>query len=517
MQFGRTVVVLLSLCAVAATQVAAQQANPAKGGQANKGKKGKLRPEPQPRPSLPVSYDMSAMKKVIGVIQDSVDLGPTLVVWVLDRTTSAHDIVRDVTGNAAVFYGSPEASAWSSAAGKPLLTAVVAFDDKVEFVLDPPSHDVKKVKAALEELSTSAGSRELPFTAIKQAIEKYLPLRTKERREIVLVVVTDEAGDDTQVAEELLEPLRKHAIPLYAIGLPAPWGQSNPFATNPLAVPASKDDLVPTVGPESVMPERVDIDNWVERLGSRVNTDIVDSGFGPFAMERLCRASRGKFFAVRAEAGSRNVSARSWPPGNEMRFDESVVAKYAPDYVSVADYQKLLNENKARGALSEAARLGKLKTEGQPGTRFPKDAEAKMAKKMSEAQQFAARNLPPVDRFYDVLIKGEADRAKLTSPRWQAEYDLAAGRVIANKVRLDGYNSMIAALKRGKTFQKPDSKVWMLEPADKYETESTIKKMAEKAEAYLKRVVQEHPGTPWAKIAEEELKAPLGWTWKETQ
>ncbi len=517
MQFGRMVVVLLSLCAVAVAQVNEQPAKTAKAGQANKGKKAKPKSEPPARSLSPVAHDMAAMKKLVAVIKDSVDLGPTLVVWVLDRTTSAHDIVREVTENAAAFYESPEAAQWSSAPGKPLLTAVVAFDEKVDFVLDPPSHDAKQVVAALEGLGTSASSREMPFTAVKQAIEKYLPLRTKERREVVLVVVTDEAGDDTQVAEELLEPLRKHAIPLYAIGLPAPWGQSNPFATNPTAVPASKDDLVPTVGPESVMPERVDIENWVQRLGSKVNAEIVDSGFGPFAMERLCRASRGKFFALRAETGSRSVSARTWPPGNEMRFDDKVVTKYAPDYVSVSDYQKLLSENKARGALSEAGRLGKLKTEGQPGTRFPKDAEAKMAKKMSEAQQFAARNLPPVDRFYDVLIKGEADRVKLTSPRWQAEYDLAAGRVIANKARLDGYNSMIAALKRGKTFQKPDSKAWVLEPADSFETESTIKKMADKAKSYLERVVQEHPGTPWAKIAEEELKAPLGWTWKETQ
>ena len=40
--------------------------------------------------------------------------------------------------------------------------------------------------------------------------------------------------------------------------------------------------------------------------------------------------------------------------------------------------------------------------------------------------------------------------------------------------------------------------------------------MADKAKTYLDRVVQEHSGTPWAKIAEEELKLPLGWAWEET-
>jgi hypothetical protein len=33
-------------------------------------------------------------------------------------------------------------------------------------------------------------------TAIKQAIEKYAPVAAADNREIMLVVVTDEAGDD---------------------------------------------------------------------------------------------------------------------------------------------------------------------------------------------------------------------------------------------------------------------------------------------------------------------------------
>jgi hypothetical protein len=56
----------------------------------------------------------------------------------------------------------------------------------------------------------------------------------------------------------------------------------------------------------------------------------------------------------------------------------------------------------------------------------------------------------------------------------------------------------------------------MLDRADSYETESTIKKVADKAKACLERVVKEHAGTPWATIAEEELKTPLGWTWRES-
>jgi len=88
---------------------------------------------------------------------------------------------------------------------------------------------------------------------------------------------------------------------------------------------------------------------------------------------------------------------------------------------------------------------------------------------------------------------------------------------MAAKTRLDGYNSMIAALKRGKTFKDPESKSWKLVSADNFETESTIKKMADKAKGYLERVTTEHSKTPWATIAEEELKLPLGWAWEESK
>jgi hypothetical protein len=376
------------------------------------------------------------------------------------------------------------------------------------------------VKAGLAGIKTSSSAQEKPFAAVKAALEKYAPKdaagRSAERRELILVLVTDEAGEDPQVVDELIEPMRRQAIPLYVIGLPAPWGQQNPFAPNPDAAQA-KDDSVPIVGPESCQSERVVVENWTSHYAVRENTSLVDSGFGPFALERLCRATRGRFLALRPEFGYgyRGVSAQTWPPGTELKFDEKVVGRYAPDYVSADDYQKLLAENKACQALTEAARRPKVVIEGSPGAHFPKDAEAKMAKKLSAAQQFAARFSPAVDELAAILLQGEGDRAKLTSPRWQAEFDLAIGSVLANKARLDGYNSMIAALKRGKTFQKPDSKEWVLEAADQFETESTIRKLADKAKTYLERVVKEHPGTPWAKIAEEELNLPLGWTWKE--
>jgi hypothetical protein len=88
------------------------------------------------------------------------------------------------------------------------------------------------------------------------------------------------------------------------------------------------------------------------------------------------------------------------------------------------------------------------------------------------------------------------------------------GRILAIKVRTEGYNAMLAAAKRGMKFQRK-SDTWLLKPSDEVSTGSQLAKHAEKAKEYLTRVVEDHPGTPWALLAERELSSPLGWTWDE--
>jgi hypothetical protein len=101
-------------------------------------------------------------------------------------------------------------------------------------------------------------------------------------------------------------------------------------------------------------------------------------------------------------------------------------------------------------------------------------------------------------------------------PRWRAGYDLAIGRVLAAKVRTEAYNAMLAAAKTRLKFEKPENNTWELEAADSLDVGSRLANLADKASMYLKRVVAEHPQTPWAMLAERELSTPLGWRWKES-
>jgi hypothetical protein len=146
--------------------------------------------------------------------------------------------------------------------------------------------------------------------------------------------------------------------------------------------------------------------------------------------------------------------------------------------------------------------------------RFPKRDEAELAQSLSLAQRSAALVQPKIDAICQVLLAGEEDRPGLKEPRWKAGYDLALGRALAVKVRTDGYNVMLAALKQGMPFKKEKNNTWILRPDDHFSS-SALEKLADKARKYLNGVVSDHAGTPWAMEAKRELETPLGWRWEE--
>jgi hypothetical protein len=187
---------------------------------------------------------------------------------------------------------------------------------------------------------------------------------------------------------------------------------------------------------------------------------------------------------------------------------------YRPEYTSIKDYQRLLAENRARKALVDAAQMSWITPMENPQLNFPKVNDAELAKRLSEAQHAAAVLEPKVNALYETLKQGEKDRPRLTKPRWQAGYDLSMGRVLAVLVRTESYNAMLAKA-RNMRFTDPHNDTWRLVPADEISVGSNLEKLAESAKTYLGRVVAEHPGTPWAMLAQRELKEPLGWVWQE--
>lgn len=462
-----------------------------------------------------------AVDRITQEILLSLEERRTLVVWFFDQSGSLERQRGEIIKRFDRIYqelGVIEAAgnpAFKKHEDRPLLSAVVSFGERIAFLTPKPTDDLPEIKKAVTGIKTDNSGIERTFTAIGDAVGRFKQFRTQEpRRNVLFIVFTDEVGDDEAELDRTVGLCNRFAIPVFCVGVPAPFGRRE--AAIKYIDPDPKFDQTPQwvnvrQGPESFLPELVTVGPQDE--------DAMDSGFGPYSLTRLCYETGGIFFAVHPNREERRVVSRRDTPELSSQlshfFDDETMRGYRPDYVSIKEYQRLLAENKARRALVDAAQMSALTPMERPELRFPKINDADLANRLTRAQQTAAVLEPKVDRLYQVLKQGEKDRERLTKPRWQAGFDCSMGRVLAVKVRTEGYNAMLAKAKQGMRFADPKNDTWQLVPDDEISVGTALEKQAQQARKYLQRVVQEHPGTPWALLAERELREPLGWKWKE--
>ena len=284
----------------------------------------------------------------------------------------------------------------------------------------------------------------------------------------MFVVFTDEAGDDVEQLDAAIEICRKFAMPVYVVGVPAPFGREDAYIKyvdpdpefrpiGPVAAGASGAGVAVAgahqaefrrparirgtnrlrlrplrLVPADLGDRRAVLHGASESQGGRQGRILGDRGLfvAPFGVLR--RADDAQL-----PAGLRHRAAVLRPAGQEPR----------------------------RAALVQAAQVSWTTPMENVRRRFPKIDDAQLARDLSVAQRTAAKLEPKIDQLVSILQQGEADRPKLTKPRWQAGFDLAIGRALAVKVRTEGYNAMLAAAKQGMTFKNPRSDTWVLRPS----------------------------------------------------
>ncbi len=338
-----------------------------------------------------------ALQRVLAIVQDSVEFAPTLVVWLIDISPSAMQWGSELHSDVRQFYADVAPQLLAQQADR-LQSAVLTISRRVEQPVQLSS-DPADVVRAMDALRREESGREVTFQAVRQALKLYVPVRREGRREVMLIIITDEAGDDWKLVDELVEQPRKYAIPVYVVGVPAPFGRLAALdagvesSDTERAVERGEEGDTPAApwqpilqGPESRNLERIALK--FERLD--LDGDLLDSGFGPFALERLCRESGGALLAVRrADTQSFSFTARrrSWPTSDVTSYDPQVMRRYLPDAVDEAGYQTLLASNRACLALHQAAELPEADVLRDPELHFVKRDEADLKNRLDKAQR----------------------------------------------------------------------------------------------------------------------------------
>jgi hypothetical protein len=425
----------------------------------------------------------------------SLEQNETLVAWLFDASESLQKQRETIAKRFDRVYA--ELGQSERSRDRALISGVVAFGKDVDFLTEEPTDDVETLKAAVRGVKIDEDGIENVFTAVAQTAGRWLKYRRREKRNFMVIVFTDEVGDDWKVRmEPTLDLTRRNGISVYVVGIPALFGREKEFI--PWRDPNGGMHQIPVdQGPETLYPERINIPFWG---GGGQELERFGSGFGPFALTRLCRETGGIYFIARE--------------GRGPQFDPLELKSYQPDYLSAREYDQLLRSNRARAAVVQAAQVDRTNVV-VPRTVFPAVDDAALRRTLDGAQRAVALLENRLRPMIDVLSQGEADRTKLRSPRWRADFDLAVGRALANFVRAREYNSVLAQMKQGRKFDDPKNNHWRLKPDEQISGGTRLEKMAKQAKQSLQRVIDEHPHTPWSLIAEQELSQPFGWHWEE--
>ncbi|GAB5442085.1 MAG: VWA domain-containing protein [Fuerstiella sp.] len=442
-----------------------------------------------------------AIDRIVQEIATSLRQRKTLVVWLMDESLSMESRREAVAKRFRGIY--EQLGQLDVGADEGLRTGIIGYGQQVNVLVEEPTADLNTLLTAVESIKNDVSGEERVFSAIDEALRVYGKEKRRMRANMMLILVTDERGDDFDRLEQTVSKCTREGVRCYCIGNASVFGREKGFITTTWEADGETftEDLPADMGPETVAAEGLQLPFWTARARG---LERMSSGYGPYTLSRLCAETGGVFFLAEDK--------------NRRQWDPTIMRQYAPDYRPLRDYQRQLATNAAKAALVAAAQQTTIDGEDIPipQLKFLATNDNILRQQITEAQKPLATMDYYIQQLQTILEQGERDRDKLDSDRWRASYDLAMGRTLAMRVRALGYNAILADMKSNpKSFTKDGNNQWILEPSDEVNAGATVRKLHKKAIAYLTRVIEEHPGTPWEFLASVELSDPLGWDWRE--
>lgn len=451
----------------------------------------------------------AALDRVTWEIARHLQERKVLVVWLLDASQSLEDQRAVVQKRLRRIYKELEALDSAEQFPKrqnPLLTGVVAFGENTTFLTKDPTDKFEDIQNAFSALENDPSGIENVFTAVTNVMDRWAKYRIEQGRRILLITVTDEAGDDYgRPLDQAIARCRRYGALAYVIGPASPFGKRQGFVPYVAPEDGKTYQLPVDLGPESVVVENVDLPFWYTGPQHR----NLSSGFGPYGLSRLVRETGGVYFLTNMTtmAGLATIG----------EYDPHLMKAFEPDYRygSPQEFLADMAKHPMRAAVFAAAQHSQttnLRAAGTPQMSFVLTPQ-NFRTVFTEAQKSAAITQLAVDAILSKMpAQAEQAYANDPSPRWRVAFDLNYGRLLAQKVRAMEYNSALAYLKGNYTDGDIANRVnrVTLRPDRNVNHAGGMQKVARKAEEHLQRVVQDAPGTPWAVLASRELQDGFG-------
>ena len=450
-----------------------------------------------------------------------------LVVWLFDESDSMKDDQKEIRERFYKVYEElglvqKHEGSKTKLSDEVLLTSVMSFGKEISEHTVPlkPTFNTEEIKKAIDKIKVDESGLEYTCAAITAAVRKYQPIAARTKRKLVLIVVTDESGDDGEHLEETIHLCKNAEAPVYVLGHYSVFGY--PYAHTKWIDP--KFGLTHWLrinrGPETPFPECLQFDGLNERW------DAFSSGVGPYEQVRLAKQTGGIFFMLPGNednlGGAGSVEQR--------KFELLDMQEYLPDLSSRVEYAKDRDSSKFRDTQWEVIKALNPHTDAElrmQSTWYSIDP-AIFATQGETTFKRAMRAMGLLNEAVKRLDTVKKLRDKEPSERWRANYDLMQAQCLAYRVRLF---QLLLSLDQHQV-QKPRPKddnnnYWdihrvpeLLEPTKEQVKQTKVdldelKRQNETARAEYQAVIENHPRTPYARRAQWELQYGFGMKFAE--
>ncbi len=450
-----------------------------------------------------ITHVEGAVDRITYEIANNLEEQNLIIVWLMDASISLVEERQVVADNLQRVY--QELEQLGGISDDAILSAVVAFGKGYVPIVEPTA-DGQAIIDGIRDMPIDESGEEMVFHSVAKTIDRYKTYITRQRRKMMIIVWTDESGDDYSVLEPTIAMCRRFNVPVFTVGPSAMFGRE--IGTRPYKHP--EDGVVYHLpvnrGPDAVRQEQLRLPYWFRTEKKDGPLNKLHAGLGPFALTRLARESGGAYFVKDH-------------PSDRSPIKLETMLHYLPDYDSPVEYVKNALASPLRSAVLNAVDVTyQMKFKGTPQLQFAPTGDT-FQQDMLDAQKTVAYNEQVLEAALAAFqVKGlEKAYDEEKSARWRAWYDLTLGRLLAMRCRGNEYNWAAATMKgKGREFVDLKSNRWLFVPDEQLKFGSSSKKDAQEAKRLLTRCIENNPGTPWEQLAMRELKYPFGFTVQET-
>jgi hypothetical protein len=467
-----------------------------------------------------------ALDGILGHLRKESEDSAVQVVWMLDASLSLHIDRQEIAGRLIPFY--KEMISRPDKKERPFRSVVVGYGQATA-VIQNSTDNVGRVIEAIARMKADPSGLENVFTAVQFALARF----GDWKGQTILVIWTDESGDDLPQLEETIRLCRvRHAI-VHVVGPQAVLGMERGLQQWTLPQTGQSYLLPVKRGPDAALPERLRVPYWFDSLSPPWNEgeayigqgaswfggplrEGLLSGVGPYSLTRLALETGGTFTTLRR-------------PGEEQAVSWETMRNYLPDYHRADEILADVRREPIRHAVVSAAALtweADLRPPlrqffGAPAPDYPYIASVRYLP--PEVFQLNLRNALPA-----LMAAAERDQAVIEAalalmdpvrlepayqeerlPRWKAWYDLNLGRLLAMSVRLAEYRETLRLMLEGVGVPSGTNFVALVD-SPVYKSGRVAEQRAVDARERLQKVTRQHAGTPWARLAAWELEHDLG-------